>query len=248
MSVSSLPLSGLLAGWLGACLAGASHPEEMLHALGDDTLHLVTGLDVEPVSLVLALGALRRQGATGAALALPAPGDLAGLAGPPGFNERVLDEGEAVLVLGAGLGLVPEFGDDVVTWHAVPAERPRPVDPQEAGALLRTTLIEATHRLVELDVARWQPEIADALGNLHHRSPAPLPPHFEAARVATVERAMLCREIVALARAGEGAAVSASEIDARRAALAPLDRAARHALVAACSGSWAGPEVPPRLG
>jgi hypothetical protein len=236
VSVSYLPVSGLVAGWLSACLAGRSHPEEMLHALGEDTLHLVAGVDEAVLSLVLAIGALRRRGATAAALALPVPGDLAGLAGPPEFNDRVLEEGEAVLVLGAGLGLVPEFGDDVVTWHAVPAERPRPVDPQEAGATLRTTLVEATHRLVELDVARWQPEIADALSNLQHRSPAPLPPHFSASRVATVERAALCREIVALADAGEGGAVSAFEIDARRAALGPLDRAARHALVAACSG------------
>lgn len=236
MPVSFLPLSGLLAGWLSACLAGRAHPEEMVEALGSDALHLLTGLDDEPLSLVLALGALRRRGATGAALALPVPGDLAGLAGPPAFNEQALDRGEAVLVIGAGLGLVPEVGDDVVTWHAAQAERPRPLDPQEADAMLRTTLIEVTHRLVELDVARWQPEIADALSNLHHRLGASLPPHFAASRAATVERAALCREIVALAQESEGGAVSAFEIDARRAALAPLDRAARHALVAACSG------------
>jgi hypothetical protein len=234
--VSFLPRSGLLAGWLGACLDGLAHPEQMLEALGADTLQLVAGLEDEPVPLVIALGVLRRRGATGATLALPVPGDLVGLAGPPSFNERVLESGEAVLLAGAGLGLVPEPGADVVTWHAVPAERARPLDPQEAGATLRTTLIEATHRLVELDVARWQPEIADALSNLHQRPAAPLPPHFAPARVATVERALLCREIVALADRVEGGAVSAFEIDARRAALRPLDRAARHALVAACSG------------
>lgn len=236
MPVAFLPVSGLLAVWLGACLDGHAHPEEMTQALADDRLHLVTGLDDEPSSLLLALGALRRLGATGAALALPVPGDLAGLAGPRAFNERALEEGEAVLVPGTGLGLLPEIGDDLAIWHAAPAERPRPLDPQEAGATLRTTLIEVTHRLVELDVAHWQPDIVDALGNLHHRSPAPLPPHFAPARVATVERAVLCREIVALARASEGGAVSAFEIDARQAALQPLDSAARHALVAACSG------------
>jgi hypothetical protein len=234
--VSFLPPSGLLAGWLAACLDGLAHPEEMLGALGSDTLHLVAGLEDEPVSLVLALGALRRRGATGAALSLPVPGDLVGLAGPPEFNERALEAGEAVLVPGTGLGLLPEPGEEVVTWHAAPAERPRPLDPQEAGATLRTTLIEVTHLLSELDVARWQPDIADVLSNLHHRSAAPLPPHFAPSRVATVERAVLCREIVALAQEVEGGAVSAFEIDARRAALAPLDRAARHALVAACSG------------
>jgi hypothetical protein len=46
---------------------------------------------------------------------------------------------------------------------------------------------------------------------------------------------MLCREVVGLAVQHEGGAVTAAEIEARRQALVPLDRAARHALVAACS-------------
>lgn len=235
-----LPVSGVLSGWLGACLAGRAQPDEMLHALdastGEPLGHLVTGLDPEPLSLVLALGRFRSVGATGAALALPVPGDLAGLAGPPEFNQRALEAGEAVLVVGAGLGLVPEAAADVLTWHAVPAERPRPLDPREAAGVLRTALLEATHRLVELDVARWQPEIADALTNLHHRASAPLPSGLDPALVASVDRATLCLEIVELARSSEGAAVSAHEMDARHAALIPLGRAARHALVAACSG------------
>lgn len=236
MPVSSLPLSGLLAVWLNACLEGRAHPDALQHALGENALHLVTGLDDEPASLVLTLGALRRRGASGAALALPVPGDPVGLAGPPTFNVQALEAGEAVLVLGAGLGLVPQVVGDVVTWHAAPAERPRPLDAQEAGASLRTTLIEVTHALVELDVAHWRPEIADALSNLHHRPALALPASFASSRVATLERATLCREIVALAGDLAGGVVSAFELDARRLALAPLDRAARHALVAACSG------------
>ena len=50
-----------------------------------------------------------------------------------------------------------------------------------------------------------------------------------------VDRAMLCREVVGLAVQHEGGAVTAAEIEARRQALVPLERAARHALVAACS-------------
>jgi hypothetical protein len=47
--------------------------------------------------------------------------------------------------------------------------------------------------------------------------------------------AMRCRTIVDLALDDDGGAVSATEADARRAALAPLDHAARRGLVAACS-------------
>jgi hypothetical protein len=44
---------------------------------------------------------------------------------------------------------------------------------------------------------------------------------------------VLCLDIVELARADEGGAVSAHEMDRRRAALDDLDRAARRALVGA---------------
>jgi hypothetical protein len=85
-------------------------------------------------------------------------------------------------------------------------------------------------------VAAWQPEIPDLLMNLRNRPPLPLPPGYDARRIETVERAVLCLEIVQLARAGDGGAVSSYEMDQRRAALGELDRAARRALVGACSG------------
>ena len=44
---------------------------------------------------MLALGELRRLGASGCSLALPAPGDPLGLAGPPAFNAEALEAGEA---------------------------------------------------------------------------------------------------------------------------------------------------------
>jgi hypothetical protein len=50
-----------------------------------------------------------------------------------------------------------------------------------------------------------------------------------------VALATRCRTIVDLALADEGGSVTAAEADRRRAALLPLDRAARRALVAACS-------------
>ena len=90
------------------------------------------------------------------------------------------------------------------------------VDERETAIELRTTLAEVTRRLVDLDVASWQPEIPDLLMNLRHRPPLPLPPGYDARRVETVERAVLCLEIVELARAGEGGAVSAYEMDQRR--------------------------------
>ena len=124
----------------------------------------------------------------------------------------------------------PEYGATCAMW---------PIDARTLDYLrltgrapARVALVEATQALVELDVARWRPEIADVLTDLRRsgvRLPKGVPPRL----LETVERASLCLEIVALAREDDGAAVSSYEIAARRAALDPLDRAARHALVAA---------------
>ena len=197
---------------------------------------VVVGLDEEPLALVLAVGAMRRRGATGCSLALPVPGDPAGLAGPPAFNTRALDAGQAVVLRGAGLGLVPEPAPHGITWRAEEAREPPPTDPAQTGGDLRRVLVETTQRLVELDVARWRPEIADVLTDLRHSGAAPSR-RSPGPRVAeTVDRALVCREVVGLATENEGGAVTAAEIEARRLALVPLERAARHALVAACSG------------
>jgi hypothetical protein len=144
-----------------------------------------------------------------------------------------MEAGEAV-VAGAQ-GLVPEVDARTVVWRAHPADRAPWVDERETASNLKVTLADVTRRLVDLDVAAWQPGIPDLLMNLRHRPPLPLAPGTDARRVETVERAVLCLDIVELARSGEGGAVSAYEMDRRRAALDDLDRAARRALVGACS-------------
>jgi hypothetical protein len=108
------------------------------------------------------------------------------------------------------------------------------VDHTEASAALRGTLLDVTRRLVDLDVASWQPEIPDALMNVRHRRPPALPATYDARRVETVERALLCLDLVRLAAEVEPGALTAADVEARRQALGDLDRDARRALVAAC--------------
>ncbi len=153
-------------------------------------------------------------------LALPAPGDPVGLGGPPELNLAALDAGQAVVV--GDVGLVPVEDARTIVWCAQPAERVPWVDERETAIELRTALTEVTMRLVDLDVASWQPEIPDLLMNLRKRPRLPLPPGYDARRVETVERAVLCLDIVELARAGDGGAVSSYEMDQRRAALGDL--------------------------
>lgn len=231
LGVSSLPVSAVLASWLAAVRAGEAGPDQLADAVrGSDPRHLVTGLpEHDALDLVELPSALAGQ----VSLAVPVPGDPLGLGGPAAFNLAALEAGEAVVA--GSVGLVPHLDARTVVWRAHPADRVPWVDERETAAELKVTLLEVTGRLSDLDVRAWQPEIPDLLLNLRHRPPLPLPPGYDARRLETVERAVLCRDIVELARSGEGGASSTYEIGRLRAALGDLDRAARRALVGACS-------------
>jgi hypothetical protein len=210
--------------------------------LGDDATHVVAGLPGTDgsVTLVRALGELRVAGCTGVGLALPAPGDPVGIGGPADFSAAALEAGEAVVA--GDVGLVPRRVGAAVEWTAYAAHRRQLADVGEADRDLRRALQVSATALADLDVARWRPEAADALMNLHH-PPALRPPDGTPGRcVELAGRSLQALAIVTLALEDDGAAVSAAEIAGRRAALQPLGEAARRGLVAACSPEvWPGP-------
>src|SRR5699024_10483385 len=141
--------------WLNSWLAGhASTDEARDAAVGDDAAHDVLGLSDEGTQpLVLAWGQFRSRGTTAARLVLPQPGDLHGLGGPPLFNEASLDAGEAVILLGSGLGAVPEVVGGGVFWHLFEA-RPPPGNDQvpDAERALREALVTLSQDLDEQDL------------------------------------------------------------------------------------------------
>ncbi|HET7432297.1 MAG TPA: hypothetical protein VFJ89_12390 [Nocardioides sp.] len=236
-----LPVSGLLAWWGTAWLRGRAVADLVVDAvLGDDATHVVAGLPGTDgsVTLVRALGELRASGCEAIGLALPAPGDPVGIGGPADFSAAALEAGEAAVAGGAGL--VPRRVGAAVEWTAYAAHRRQLTDVGEADRALRRTLQQAATALADLEVARWRPEAADALMNLHH-PPALRPPDGTPGRcVELAGRSLQALAIVTLALEDDGAAISATEIGVRRAALQPLAEAARRGLVAACS-----PEVWP---
>jgi hypothetical protein len=238
-TTTTLPRSADLAVWFTAWVFGQASLDDTRDAIvGGDAAHDVVGLpgEAEPVPLILALGRLRAAGAVGAGLALPVPGDPLGLAGPPVFNADALEVGEAVVFEGLDAGLVPHVAGAGVVWGYHPATSRRQVpDASEADTALRQTLVSTADALADLDVARWRPDVADELTTLRRTDDLRLPPHLAPRAVRLAALATRCRAIVDLALEDDGAAVSASEADARRAALAPLDHAARRGLVAACA-------------
>lgn len=235
----SLPASARAACWLNAWLASRESADAVISELaGPDQVTEFVGLEAgTSLGVALFLGELRRRGVLRVSTALPVPGDLLGLGGPATFNADSLEAGEGVLLHGADLGLVPSVIGDLVRWDASEARQPSYLPSiSEAGRALRLATSEAADRLAALDVAAWRPDVADILLDL--RVPAALDPPVpfaspQAARLA--QDALRAGRIVALAGRDDGGAVSVAEVAQRAAALQPLDRAARAALVAATS-------------
>lgn len=233
--MSGLPVSARLAWWGTAWLQGRVGPDDLLDAvLGDDVTHVVGGPDGS-APLLLELADARAKGATAMAATFPAPGDPAGLRGPRELNAAAIEAGEAVLLLGAGKALVPAQVGRAVEWTLLPAERRPPPDLGEADRGLRAALLAAANALAELDVASWRPEVADELHDLRSAVPLPAPVGTPARCVDLAGRALHLEAVANLALVDDGGAVSAGEAAARRAAIEPLEQAARRALSAACS-------------
>lgn len=245
----SLPRSVRLASWGTAVLAGRVSPDTAAErVVGSDGAHRVAGLPglEEPVSLPLALARLRSRGVSGLRLALPAPGDPAGLPGPAELNHLAVEAGEAVLTVGdPWLGLVPslEVGTAPgarVLWRAHPAGcSPGAGLPtlSEADRALRTALAEATEELTRMDVARGRAAAQPVLARLldDRALEGALAPGCPARAVGVLALARRVAGIVALAAEAPGGAVSAQEMARRTAVLRDLARTARHAQAAACN-------------
>ncbi|EFL27193.1 MULTISPECIES: hypothetical protein [Streptomyces] len=250
------PRSGRLAAWGNALLAGLVPPDDAAHRIaGDDASHRVAELPGEsgPVGLTLALGRLRALGAKGLRVALPIAGHPLGLSGPPEFNQKALDAGEAVLATGVALGLVPEVsavgpeGDQhvEVLWRCLPVREAPPADVPSLGEAereLAEALREATEVLSRLNVAGAGPAAQAALEAYRARAERGrevLAPGYPPRALRVLELAQRVGALIAIAYApggdgkDHGGAVSASEIAARAEALRPVERTARRAQVAA---------------
>ena len=241
--MTALPAAARLAWWGTAWLRGHVVTDLLVDAvIGDDATHAVAGLhslglssDEAAETLVGGLARLRVEGATWFGAAFPAEGEPVGLGGPRDFNAAALEAGEAVVVGGAGVGLVPVQVGAAVTWVTHRAERRQVPDVGEADRELRAVLLETAGTLADLDVARWRPEVADRLIDLRHREPVHAPDGVPPRCADLAARGLQALEIVDLALEDDGGALSVAEAQRRREALLPLGRAGRRALVAACS-------------
>lgn len=248
------PRSALLACWTTSWLAGeVGLPELTARVTAYDESHSVAGLWVDDLDLEQAVGRLRAEGVQRVRLVLPAPGDPLGLPGPGPFTQAALTAGEGVVALradGRGYGLVPALHNHgsaldgtvtTVTWQAYDVTDSG-VDPgpflHEAEHDLRVGVMEAAKALTDLDVARWDPDVAEALDDLRQAqrrgiNDDELPGSWPTRARDVLVRTRALATLVQLADESSGGAVDTREAEARAAVLRELARVVRRARVAA---------------
>jgi hypothetical protein len=250
--------AGRLVAWASAWLAGGVSYDDAVEQVTRERVHQVSGLagHPDPVPLGWALTEIRATGATAVRLVLPVPGDLTGLPGPDGLRRAALASGAAAVASAApeagGLGLVPrreEHGNPAegqtvtISWTAIGSD-PLPIEGylplSEADQDLTAALRESTESLLSLDIARWRPELAEALTDLRRTARSGkdegswLPPGYPARARLLLSRAAQLGRVVELATADDpGGSITTVEVNGRRAALSTLERAVRRARLAA---------------
>lgn len=269
----SLPRSVPLAAWTAAVLAGRAGVTDAVAAVVGDEDHTVTWAPADPAGpapeeafghpvpdpaylsdlLVLLSTAADSHGASPpqVRVALPAPGDTAGLPPAPGLLGHACDAGECVVVTDVAgpagpfhVVAVPDvtvFGTEVdpgyrVAWTVVVTARPAPpgavtspASVAEADLELRVAMRDVTRELERLDVAAWS-------GTGRPGRPEPLPPlpdAFSARSRHLLASAAQVLDIVDAARHDPGGTVSGYESGRRDAALGAVHRTARRAAEAA---------------
>ncbi|MGY1662014.1 hypothetical protein ACI78Q_12430 [Geodermatophilus sp. SYSU D00705] len=234
--------AGRFAVWATAWLTGRSSYDEALDALLGETAHRVTGMPgtEEAVPLGWALTALRGLGERRLRLVLPVPGDVRGLPRAPGLSELALEAGQAAV--GERVALVPEaLGDEVVQWTAFGLDGVPPVPPPVEGSLravsgaLDLAVGDAARTLVDLDLARWHPEVPALLAGLARPAHVPgMPPDTDPVALSVLARAQRLSRVLDLALTdAPGGAVTHTQAAARDDALRPLADAVREAVTAA---------------
>lgn len=149
----------------------------------------------------------------------------------PDVEEGVIVEGTLGRVL-----LVPESSGTSVTWRTETVNgSPPPLDAAHARRQVYSATEEAIDSLIELDLARDRPEMADALNDLLTAvvDPRLVPPWLPERNRELLERSLRLVGICELALDDDGAATTALQAQRRSSVLRPLLAVARHGAAAA---------------
>lgn len=235
-----MPVSAALAltAHLNACRHSPLSPEVAARAVtGDHAAHHVVdsdgllGLDtVRATELDRAIKAALVLVDSDWAVALPRPGRLAPLAGPPTLTAGALDAGAVVLPVAGGPAWVPRAVGPAIQWQVLYAAAPRLTDTAaDADRRLREVVVHVGRRLSDLPLGTVEEDDA----------PAPILPSCYGSRSQQLlARAWRLSRAAGTALADDGDTLHVHAIGARRHALGELRDAAETALAAAVT--WTG--------
>lgn len=140
---------------------------------------------------------------------------------------RAAQAGQAVVLEGAAGAhlLVPQETGTNVIWHLEPLARPVPsFDAGQARREVHAATEEAIDSLIDMDLARERPDLADTLNDLVTAvlDPRLVPPSLEPRRIQLLERSLRLAGICRLALSDDGAAATAVQAQHRAEVLRPL--------------------------
>lgn len=166
-------------------------------------------------------------------LAVPRPGRLAPLAGPPDLTAAALTAGAVVLPVAGGPAWIPMAVGPAIQWSIASAATPKPVaGPAEVDRHLRQVVLRAGRRLEDLPLGSADRPESDG--------PPELPSCFGARAEKSLARAWSLARAMDAALADDGDTLHVHAIEARREALNEIRNAAEETLCAVVS--WTGVE------
>lgn len=231
-----------LAAWGSAWLAGQVSYDEVLDAMGRGSRDRAGwGFDPnDPHPVATALTDFRRAGSEYLVLALPVPGDVRGLAGPPPLRTAALAAGEAVFGMGYGVTLAvgppvaTSAGPEVLWYRSEVSERPSdPVSMAEAEHDLAETIRETASVFARRGAANWLTDIAPALSDARRSGERlNLPASHPQRGVRLVAQAERLAAVLAVVDSDDSGELTSRAAQERHEALAPLRIAVRRALIA----------------
>lgn len=226
---------------LNACRHSVLSPEVAARAvIGDHTAHHVIDeqgvLGLDPLAaneLDSAIAAALRFVDSDWILAVPRPGRLAPLAGPPAVNTAALAAGVVVLPASGGPAWIPQAVGPAVQWSISHAAAPKPMpDPAEMDRNLRQVVLLAGRRLADLPLGTTDRPESDG--------PPELPACFGSRAERSLARAWSLMHAMEAALVDDGDTLHVHAIEARRQALNEVRNAAVDSLCAVVS--WRGLE------
>lgn len=166
-------------------------------------------------------------------LAMPRPGRLAPLAGPPDLTAAALAAGTVVLPAAGGPAWIPLAVGPAIQWTIVQAAPPKPVGgPAEVDRQLREVVLRAGRQLADLPLGSTDRPGIDG--------PPELPGCYGPRAEKSLRRAWSLAHTMDAALADDGDTLHVYAIEARRQILNEVRNAAEETLCAVVSWTGAG--------